>query len=100
MSDTIVIMSYNNDKLTPKLLKLQAEGKKAGDMSKFDSYLKTFQKSVAWHKAHPTGAGSKKKPVSKKSAPKKKAVKKQVQASLTPQTKALQKIAKANLSSA
>lgn len=98
-------MSYNNDKLTPKLRKLQAEGKKAGDMSKFNAYLNTFRKSMAWHKAHPHGAESKKTPVSKKLASKKPVVRKPVQKKpvskpLSAQTKSLQKIAKANQSSA
>jgi len=93
-------MSYNDKELTPKLRKLQAEGKKAGDMSKYNAYLNTFRKSMAWHAAHPNGAGSKKKPASKKPASKKPVVKKQVQAPLSAQTKALQKIAKQNSSSA
>ena len=93
-------MSYNDKELTPKLRKLQAEGKKAGDMSKFNAYLNTFRKSMAWHAAHPNGAGSKKKPTSKKPTTKKPVVRKQVQTPLSPQTKALQKIAKQNSSSA
>lgn len=52
---------WNDKNETPKMKQLRAEGKKSGNMSKYNAYKKRFEASIAWHKAHSAA-----KPVTKK----------------------------------